>query len=542
MNVRHVSVWIVVCLAAVSCSSPTEQGLPEPVVSATSDPQQVARLRIALPQDFGPINLFGQHEEPLTELVYDKLLAPSPYVEQPQPWLAQQVDQVDDTTWEVTLRDDVVWHDGETFGPDDVVFTFEYFRIAPAGRWTHHVSDVPDVTATSSGPDTVRFVCAFACPALGSVTLADLPILPRHIWEGITEPREATFLPVGTGPYILTDYDATTGYTLTANAEYFAGAPLVQELIMPIIPDPATTFAALRTGELDAAARPLPPELIQNFRADPGIDVVTTAPLQFPELRLNYDSPPFDDPAVRHAVSLAIDRQALLDVALLGNGRPAIHGYPHPDSPWTNPDLSTPFDRQQAQDELEAAGYTLAAGIRQTPDGDPLTLELKVSGTEPTDVRAAQLIAEDLGRLGIAVDVVQLDAGTIGGLLASRDFDAFITTISAHGVADPDQFIQSLRSGYLWRLPETPDPELEELFDQWVAADTVESRRDISFEMQRVFNEAPTAIPLYYPDENWAFRPESYTGFVESPGYGIVHKWSFLPRDVAVAAHAIVGS
>ena len=71
-------------------------------------------------------------------------------------------------------------------------------------------------------------------------------------------------------------------------------------------------------------------------------------------------------------------------------------------------------------------------------------------------------------------------------------------------------------------------------------ATTVPERKAVSFEMQELFNRQPTSIPLYYPDEYWAFRAGSYSGWVESPGFGIVHKWSLLPPDVARTANAVV--
>lgn len=108
------------------------------------------RLSVAVAKDVGPLNIFASHEEPLTELVYDKLLAPSPYVDDPQPWLATEVRMVNPSTWEVDLRDDVTWHDGETFDAEDVVFTVEYFKAAPTGRWTHHVSEVPKISTVEA--------------------------------------------------------------------------------------------------------------------------------------------------------------------------------------------------------------------------------------------------------------------------------------------------------------------------------------------------------------------------------------------------------
>ncbi len=93
-------------------------------------------------------------------------------------------------------------------------------------------------------------------------------------------------------------------------------------------------------------------------------------------------------------------------------------------------------------------------------------------------------------------------------------------------------------SGNLWRHG-LPYPAFDALVEQWKRAADVESRKKISFQMQDLFNEQPTAIPLYYPVSRFAYRPASYDQWAESPGFGIVHKWSFLPP--AARAGAVIG-
>lgn len=513
--------------------------------AAGGGPTTAKRLTIAIPGEVGgPLNPFVVFREQLSELVYDKLLAPSPYVEDPQPWLAETVTQIDPSTWEVTLRDDVAWHDGEPFTAEDVVFTFSYAQDAPTGRFTHHINEIPDVDSVEQLDErTVRFGCAFPCPELGPVTLADLPILPEHIWSTVpaAQAKEYDDLAVGTGPYRLVDFSATTGYRFEANAGYFAGAPVVDELVMPIIEDPSAAFTALRSGEVDAVFRNLSPELIEQFSADPAVGVIRTQPLQFPELKPNYQRVPFDQPRFRQALSLAVDRQELLDTVFLGQGRIADQGYPHPDSPWTDPTLSTPSDPAQATALLDELGFvdTDGDGVREGPAG-PLRYPIAVAGAEPVQVRAAELVAEHLGAVGIAATVAPLDAGSFADLADSRDFDLQIGSITAHGTADPTQFVMSHRSGYLWDAPEIPHPEWDALYERWAATTTIEDRREVAFEMQQMFNRQPTSIPLFYPDEHWAYRPDAFAGWVESPGFGVVHKWSLLPSDVARDARAIV--
>jgi peptide/nickel transport system substrate-binding protein len=527
-------------LSLGACSSGSE-----PSAERAGSGDSAERLTIALPQDVGPLNIFASSEEALNELVYDALLAPSPYVDEPQPWLARSVTMVDATTWELTLRDDVAWHDGERLTAEDVRFTMEYFKAAPSGTFTHHVAEVPHIdTVEVLAADTLRLRCAYPCPDLARITLAFIPILPQHVWQDIPGPRASQHraLPVGTGPYRLVSHDPARGYRFVANDDYFAGAPKVDELVMPVIADPSTTFSALRSGEIDAAARPLAPELLDDFSRRPGITVAETAPLQFPELRINYQRAPFDVPEFRRALSLALDRDELLEVVVLGQGRPATRGYPHPDSPWTNPDLSTPYDPARAGQLLDGLGWadTDGDGTREANAGDPPAFSLKVNGAEPTLVRAAQLVAEQLGAVGLAVELVTIDAATAAGLFKTRDFDLAVSVIGAHGVADPTQFIMSHRSGYLWDAPEIPYPEWDGLFEEWKAAATVEARTPILFRMQELFNRQPTSIPLFYPDEHWAFRPGAYDGWVEARSYGIVHKWSFLSREAARRVGAVV--
>ncbi len=530
---RLVLLTLTMTLIVTGCGDGQRPGSGD--AAATEAP---SRLTVAVPQDVGPLNIFASLEEGLIELVYDKLLAPSPYVSEPQPWLATRVIALDASTWQVTLRDDVLWHDGEPFNSDDVAFTVEYFKQAPSGRWTHHVSEVPEISQVEVvDPTTVRLRCAYPCPELGRITLADLPILPEHVWRGVAQPRQLTSLPIGTGPYRLVDYSATTGYRFEANDRYFGGTPRIRELLMPVIADPSTTFTALRTGEIDAADRPVPPELANELGNAPDIELIATTPLEFAELRLNFQRPDFANHDVRRALALAVDREALLRIVALGQGRPATRGYPHPNSPWTNPNLQTGYDPAAARTILDVLGFgdRNGDGIRDAPDGTPLAFTIQVTATEPVQVRAAELLTEQFRAIGASASIRAVDAGTIDGLFRSRQFDAYVSTITAHGVADPTQFIMSHRSGYLWDAPEIPYPAWDVLYERWRQAATLDERTQILFEMQELVNRQPVAIPLYYPDVSYAVRSGSYDGWVTSPGFGIVHKWSFLPEGSAYA-------
>ena len=508
--------------------------------TAEADETKVEELNIGLPTDAGPLNIYTGNIDYLTELVYDKLFSPSPYVDEPQPWLAESAEQIDDVTWVVKIKSGIKWHDGEDFTAEDVKFTYEYFRDGPANRHTHHVSEVPNIEEIElDDEDTVRFTCAYACPSLETITFADLPILPKHIWENVKNPRKYTDLAIGTGPYKLVDYVADQSYTFEANEDYFMGSPLVEKLNMPIIKDSTAMFNALRSGEIDISARALPTELNDTFVKLDNMKVAETSPLSIVEMKLNYDHAPFDNGKFRKAISLSVDRQSIVDTVLLGEGRAGTKGYPHPDSPWTNASLSTPYDKKKAEKLLDELAYvdTDGDGMRETPEGKKLELSLKVSSSEPIYIRTSEMLKAQLADVGINVKVEVLDAGTITALFQTRDFDMSVGNIGAHGVADPDQFIMSHRSNYLWSK-DKEYPEMDALITDWMEESDLNKRKEISFDMQELFNSQPTSVALYYPEENFAFNAAAYDQWVESPGYGIINKFSFLSQEVREAVSA----
>jgi len=498
-------------------------------------------LTIAVARDTGPLNIYSNDSgaDNLLGLVYDKLLEPSPYVDKPIPGLAERATQLDPLTWTVTLRDGVTWHDGTPFTAEDVKFTYESYRDGTPNRHTHHVNAVPKIDRVSiDDRRTVRFVCAYPCPMLGAVTFADLPILPKHIWEHIKEPQTHNALPIGTGPYKLVEHRSDQLYRFQANASYFMGRPLVDELVAPVIKDSNAMFTALTTGEIDVAVSDVPPELLAGIKRQPAIKTIETGPLSDITIHMNFERVPFDRPEFRRALSLMIDRQQIVDTILLGHGRPATRGYNHPDSPWTKPGLSTPFNRDEAKRLLDGLQFVDRNhdGIRDMPSGQALQFTLVVPSGEPVWVRAAEMVATQARAVGIKLTVQPLDIGAVLSLITtSREFDLYVFDAGPHSVADPDNYVMGLIGRHLWSAG-VPYPALDALLKEWKQTTDIESRKQVLFKIQELMSREPTAIALYYPVSIFAYRPAAYDNWVESPGFGIVNKWSFLPARVREGA------
>src|SRR5690606_12188949 len=145
------------------------------------------------------------------------------------------------------------------------VFTYNYYLNGPVNRWTHHVSDVPRIEKIYAvSPTRVRFEAPRPMPNFDLVTAPEMPILQKKQWEGVEDPRTMQEPPIGTGPYTLAEYEADEFYRFEGCDDYWGGKPVVDEITLVMIKDPQTIFAALKSGEIDAAARALPPELIAD--------------------------------------------------------------------------------------------------------------------------------------------------------------------------------------------------------------------------------------------------------------------------------------
>ena len=503
-----------------------------PSAGGAQEPERVERLTVATEADKGNLTPYsfrpppGIHSE-MVGLVYDTLFL-DPYTEEPIPWLATEATSDEDArVWTVELRDGVRWHDGEEFNAEDVAFTYDYYRESTPNRYSHHASDVPVVESVEAVDDTtVEFTCADPCPTLALITLADLPILPEHIWSEVEDPMTYTELPVGTGPYRLVEHEEDQSYRFEANEDYFMGRPVAEELVMPIVPEPQSMFLSLQSGQVDSVTLPIPAELQERLANNEEVELMEASRFTSVFYRINPEHPLLGRPEFRNALSLAIDREELVETVLLGQGRPGSPSFMHPDSDWFREQEAT-FDPDQAGEILDEAGITDSDddGVREY-EGEPVRLEVIVPANAPQPVRTAELVARQLGEIGIELQVQSLDPGTLSQRQNAGDFELANFIGVPHLLGDPDQMIESLRSLLIYE-----DPRYEELEDEWFQTTTIEERREALFEIQSLFVDNPPALTLYYPDTIFAYRPNAYDGWIPMKGHGIFHKWSLLPES-----------
>jgi len=499
-------------------------------------------LRMAITQDEGTLTPYtyqtGYPGYELMTLIYDQLFLMDVDLV-PQPWLAAELRIADDVTYHLTLREGVRWHDGTPFTAADVAFSIGYYQTHVLGRFTTSANKVAavevegdlEVTLTLRSPDAT-FV---------QTALADLPMLPKHVWEGVTEPRTMAEA-MGSGPYRVVEYQSDRFYRLAANPDYWGPTPAFEAIVAAVIRDETATFQALQAGEIDVAVRPVPASLVERF--DGRADIAVERGAGFPSTILIMDVtlPGLADAEVRRVIAGSIDMDRLIDVLLLGYGTAGTPGFIHPASPFANP-ATARYERltsAEAQARLEAAGYVRGAdGVYANGAGDRLAFEFLAPANNPTRLRAAELIALDLNAAGIRTTVRSIENEALVqrawpdfDVSRGRDYQLAMFGWSApvnaqanlRGLLHGDTAKGTLNlSGYA-------DADADRLTDAAIVTTDPDARRAILFEAQEVLARDLPLITLFYQDGIYAFRPAAYDGWSYMAGQGIVHKGSFLRR------------
>ena len=472
-------------------------------------------------------------------LIYDSLFAMDKNNE-PIPWMAREY-AVDSEfrVFSITLHDNLQWHDGVKVTSEDVQFAFTYALSQSNSRWIRIANQIEEIVIH----DELSFeiILRESNPNFIAQALADFPIYPKHIYQGLARAEDAPT--IGSGPYRLVEYRIGQYYRLTRVEDYFMGMPKVENIIMPIMTDTTSIFQALRAGQIDATTAHLPPELISVFSDNREINVDVGMGLATTILQLNNEVYPFNIKEFRQAIAYAIDTDDLVQTVLLGYGDRGSLGFFHPSLPHGVEELV--FDRNIARSNelLDRLGFTERdrQGIRSDKYGNILEFELLVSANNPIRIRTAEIVAEHLEEVGIDIRVVSLEAGTLDNLVwpgfdvaRGRNYQMAMWGWSAPTQMRTDALVELLASdtslgnlnigGYRSSSFDELVLELQNTLD-------AEDRLKIIKEMQHIIADEVPFITLYYPQIAVAYNRDAYDGYVMQKGIGIINKFSFLPGD-----------
>jgi peptide/nickel transport system substrate-binding protein len=259
---------------------------------------------------------------------------------------------------------------------------------------------------------------------------------------------------------------------------------------------------------------------------------------------VNYDTQraPFDRLEVRQAMSLAINRQDLVDTVYLGYATVGNPGWIHPASPVYNPEVTATFDPDQARQILDDAGFVDSDGdgVREV-DGEPMVFEFLVNGAQPLRLRLAELIGQMLAEVGIQANVAAVEQTTWEeavwpgfDVAAGRNYQMAMWGWSAPVQADVVRFgtlVHSDPAVGSVNLTGYASEEADALAEAIQTEADDAARADLIKELQVVVARDLPFILLLYPDGAYAYNSMIYDGWVFMAGQGVFHKLSFLPEE-----------
>jgi peptide/nickel transport system substrate-binding protein len=335
------------------------------------------------------------------------------------------------TTLTITTRSGVTWSDGKPFSASDVAFTFNLIKDHSAlnANWTIPIPT--SVTATSA----TTTVLTFAQPELASAYyILQTPIVPEHIWKSVGDPTKYTDPnPVGTGPYVL-DHFSSTGYTMKVNPDYYAKSSIkVPELSFPAYGGNTNLLPPCSDGTIDWCGISIigvPQTYLAKSKDN---QVWTTNAPYFSDnnvvgLWFNVTKAPLNDPAVRQAVSYAINRQQLSTTGESNNEPPETSTagmiLPAQDNYLPSSladDIPKTGDPSQVSTILKNDGYTEVGGKWQK-GGQEITFNIEVPVKYTDYYQDAQLLETQLNAQGFNVSV-KGDPGTNGPNVWTSDLN-----------------------------------------------------------------------------------------------------------------------
>jgi peptide/nickel transport system substrate-binding protein len=485
------------------------------------------------PDTLNALTTYSTEAQEVLQLVYDKLSDYDANLNVIPGLAASTAVSADGMTVTYKLRSGVNWHDGQPFTADDVVSTFTLIhRPGGASQYAQWLTDMTAVTAKDPTTVEVTYSKAQAFdPALS------IPILPKHIWGAMSNKELLKFTndtPVGTGPFTFGKWQKGQTVTVNRNPKFWGEAPGPSSVIWVLYQNEDVMAQALGSGDLDVLTE-VPPTIWDGLKGTANVTQVKLPGFSFHHIGFNVSDDPKTksggnplllDRTVRQAISLSLDRNQLVQIALAGHGTAGSVLLP---PAFGDSQLQVPTDQQwnanaaKAKQMLDQAGYIdrNGDGVRESSAGKKLEFRLIAIESTTVDVRAAQIFRDAAKAIGVKLDLQTMDENTLGNTVynSSPDWDIFVWGWDS-GVNDPD---------YLLGVPLTSqiggnndvfyaNPAYDALYAQQASELDKTKRTDLVHQAQQLYYDDCAYIVMWYQDKLQAYRTNGWKGWTNTPG------------------------
>lgn len=410
------------------------------------------------------------------------------------------------------LNENAKWQDGEPVTAEDVVYSAQ---VASSSEYSYlrrirmQYFAGTDETGCETGTDSIEVAAlddhtvefTLKTPMDPAIIYAlvnrDFFIMPKHLLDSISDAdlvNDAFWQkPIGSGPCIFDSMESGVSIEFKANKDYYLGAPDFDRLVFKKVQS-SNLLSGLMSGDIDvlSANSQIPLADWETAKNTKGIVTKSVPTFAYQYMAMNTARDYLTED-VRHAISLAINRQVIVDQLLQGEARIAI-GPLAEDHPYFDEKLlPIEYDPEKAKSMLEAAGWD-----------SNRELQVLVSTGNEVREKSAILIQQDLQKIGIKTKIQTLDFPTL--LTNARNGDYDLCFIGSSGSVDPSESVPNVTAGYMNNFAQLSDPTLGQIGESGAKEITFETRKKVYDQYQEeLFKQMPMAF-LYHTNDLFAYN------------------------------------
>lgn len=445
-------------------------------------------LTIATQSDAGTLDPIIQnsiYEEHIIKQIYDGLVARLPNGELDYR-LAESIEQPDELTYVINLREGVQFSNGEPLTSEDVKFTLE--RAAASDGYAYMFDKIDPESYDTTDPNVISFKLkepdasfeqALAHPCV-------LIVNKKAVEEAGDNYGEE---PVGTGPFMLESWNKLDSINLVYNENYWGEKPDFDKMVFRIIPEGNNRLIELESGQVDMALE-IPPSDIQRVEDNEDLEIHRTLDNSVQFIGMNVTEPPFDKLEARQAMNYAIDVQAIIDTVQEGTGVLAT-GPINPNFDYSISEELEPieYNPEKAKELLEEAGVEEGTKIDLYTSDDTQWIDIST------------IVQAQLKEVGLDVEITSLEWGTYMEAIKNKEDNMFIMGWTP-SVVDPHYTLyspyHSANMGVGPNFMYYSDPELDELIEEGIRLPNGDERAEVYKKAQElIMEDLPVVFTRY---------------------------------------------
>lgn len=464
------------------------------------EPQQGGSVIVGITQELDSLDPYLAAAAGTKEVIYNffdglvKLMPDGTF----EPALAESYDFSDDATeFTFKIRSGVKFHNGEDLSVDDVVYSLQRAAGLLPDSEAPLIPQLAIIESVAGDAETDKVTVKLKESDADFITYMTLAIIPQDYTEQAQKP-------IGTGPFIFTEYKTQTHLKMKRNPDYWRDRPAyLDEVTFMIVSDADAAIMDLQEGNFDIF-----PYLTMD-KADllkDKYDFIAADSNMVQIWGLNNQRAPFDDPVVRKAINMAIDKKMLIDAVTFGEGSALESGMAPPMQDCYNADLTSPYNPEEAKKMLEEAGY------------QDLKIEITVPGDYVIHVQTAEVLAEQLKQIGVTAEVKTVDWGTwLSDVYMGRNFDSTVIALTFDYVA-PATVLRHYYSKSDNNFINFANAEFDELYEMALSETDHAKRVELYHQMQKILQDDAASVFLQNPGTQTAVI-KTLGGYTTYPQY-----------------------